>query len=95
MLTVNDVEGVWEATMKGNAEAYVDVLFGFVPNREPIETELATCEAIWGEYKDILSWGLRDWTEVVPEMLSKMEKGGLTTVTEELQAQVDAFLASK
>lgn len=95
MLTVNDVEGVWEETMKGNAEAYVDVLFGFVPNREPIETELATCEAIWGEYKDILAWGLRDWHEALPEMLDKMEKAGLSTVTAELQAQVDAFLAAK
>lgn len=95
MLTVNDVEGVWEETMKGNAEADVDALFGFVPNREPIETELATCEAIWGEYKDILMWGLRDYTEAVPEMLSKMEKAGLNDVIAELQAQVDAFLASK
>ncbi len=95
MLTVEDPEGVWEETIKGNEEATLDALFGFVPNREPIETELATCEAIWAEYKDILMWGLRDYQEVVPEMLSKMREAGLEKITSELQTQVDAFLAGK
>lgn len=94
-LTVNDVEGVWEETMKGNEEAALDPLFGFVPDRTPIETEMATCEAIWLEYKDILYYGLQDYTTVVPEMLDKMNKAGLEKVTAELQSQVDEFLASK
>lgn len=94
-LTVNDVEGVWEETMKGNEEAALDPLFGFVPDRTPIETEMATCEAIWLEYKDILYYGLQDYNTVVPEMLDKMNKAGLEKVTTELQSQVDEFLASK
>lgn len=94
-LTVNDVDGVWEETMKGNEEAALDPLFGFVPDRTPIETEMATCEAIWLEYKDILYYGLQDYNTVVPEMLDKMNKAGLEKVTTELQSQVDEFLASK
>ena len=94
-LTVNDVDGVWEETMKGNEEAALDPLFGFVPDRTPIETEMATCEAIWLEYKDILYYGLQDYNTVVPEMLDKMNKAGLEKVTAELQSQVDEFLASK
>ena len=94
-LTVNDVDGVWEETMKGNEEAALDPLFGFVPDRTPLETEMATCEAIWLEYKDILYYGLQDYNTVVPEMLDKMNKAGLEKVTAELQSQVDEFLASK
>lgn len=95
MLTVNDVEGVWEETMKGNEEAALDPLFGFVPDRSEIETEMATCEAIWLEYKDILYYGLQDYTVALPEMLDKMNKAGLEKVTAELQSQVDEFLASQ
>ena len=81
--------------MQGNEEAALDPLFGFVPDRTPIETELATCEAVWQEYKDILYYGLKDYTEVIPEMMSKLEDAGLEKVTTELQNQIDAFLAAK
>ena len=94
-LTVNDVDGVWEETMKGNEEAALDPLFGYVPDRTPIQTAMATGEAIWLEYKDILYYGLQDYNTVVPEMLDKMNKAGLEKVTAELQSQVDEFLASK
>lgn len=94
-LTETDEEGVWEATMQGNEEAELDPLFGFVPDRTPIETELATCEAVWQEYKDLLYFGLKDYNEVIPEMMSKLEDAGLEKVTAELQNQIDAFLAAK
>lgn len=95
MLTVNDEEGVWEATIKGNEEAQYDALFGFVPDRSKVETELANIEAIWMEYKDILYYGLQDYTVVIPEMMEKMNLAGLEKVTAEMQTQVDAFLAGK
>ena len=95
LLTEADVEGVWEETMKGNEEATLDPLFGFVPDRSNIETEMANCEAIWTEYKDILYYGLQDQSVAVPEMLDKMNKAGLEKVTAEIQNQVDEFLASK
>lgn len=94
-LTVNDVDGVWEETMKGNEEAQLDVLFGFVPDRAPIETELATCEAVWKEYKDILNFGLEDQSTAVPQLMTKLKAAGLEKVTAELQKQLDAFLAAK
>ena len=92
--TVGSDEGVWEETMKLNDEAALDPLFGFVPDRTPIETELASCEAVWGEYKDILYYGLKDYKTVLPEMMEKLEAAGLSKVTAELQSQVDAYLAS-
>lgn len=95
LLTENDPDGVWEETMRLNAEAPLDLLFGFVPDRTPVETELATCEAIWLEYKDILYYGLRPSEEVIPEMLDKLDKAGLAKVTEEMQRQLDEFFASK
>lgn len=95
MLAVGDEEGVWEATMKGNEEAGYDALFGFVPDRTPVETELANLEAVWMEYKDILYYGLQDYKTVIPEMMDKMNLAGLEKVTVEMQKQVDAFLAAK
>ncbi len=95
MLTVGDEEGIWEETIKGNEEAGYDALFGFVPDRALIETELANLEAIWMEYKDILYYGLQDYKTVIPEMMDKMERAGLEKVTAELQTQVDEFLAAK
>lgn len=94
-LTVNDVEGVWEETMKGNEEAQLSILFGFVPDRAPIETELATCEAVWKEYKDILNFGLDDQAKIEPQMMTKLNAAGLEKVTAELQKQLDVFLAAK
>lgn len=95
LLLTTDPDGVWEETQKANEEAALDPLFGFVPDRTKIETEMATCEAIWTEYKDILYYGLQDYTTVLPEMQDKLNKAGLEKVTAELQTQVDAFLASK
>lgn len=94
-LMEDDPEDVWEKTMEGNAEAQLDALFGFVSDRTPIETELAQCEAVWGEYKDILYYGLQDYKTVLPEMMDKLEKAGLEKVTAEIQSQVDAFMAAQ
>lgn len=94
-LMESDEEGIWEKTMQGNEEAELDALFGFVPDRTPIETELATCEAVWTEYKDILNYGLDDYNTVIPQMMEKLKAAGLDTVTAELQSQLDEFLASK
>lgn len=95
LLTVNDPENMWEDTIQGNEAAGYDVLFGFVPDRTPVETELATIEAIWMEYKDILYYGLDDYKTIIPEMMDKMEKAGLEKVTTEMQSQVDAFMAAQ
>ena len=81
--------------MKGNEEPGYDALFGFVPDRTPVETELANLEAVWMEYKDILYYGLQDYKTVIPEMMDKMNLAGLEKVTVEMQKQVDAFLAAK
>lgn len=90
-----DDADIWEQTKKSNSEANLDPLYGFVADRAPIETEIATCEAVWLEYKDILSYGLQDYKTVIAEMQAKLEKAGLAKVTEEIQKQVDAFLAAK
>jgi len=90
-----DIDGVWEDTKQANADANLDILYGFAPDRTSIETELATCEAIWLEYKDILYFGLKDPSEAVAEMMVKLEAAGLEEITAEMQMQVDAFFAAK
>lgn len=94
-LTEGQDADVWEQTMKGNEDALVDPLFGFVPDNKPIETELAVISGIWTEYSTILKNGLQDHTTTVDEMMVKLDAAGLDTVIDELQKQVDAFLAGK
>lgn len=95
LVRATDAPDVWEQTMKGNEEAVISPLYGYVADRAPIETEMASCEAVWGEYKDILMYGLDDTDKAVSEMKAKMESAGIEKVIAELQAQVDAFLAAK
>ena len=95
MLGVNDEADVWEKTIQGNEEALLCPLYGFVPNRTAIETEMAACESVWVEYKDILGFGLDDPTKAVAEAKEKFESAGSAEVIAELQKQLDVFLASK
>ena len=96
ILKVGQENGVWEETIEGNATAEVDALVGFVVDRTPVETELAAIRAISLEYGTILSYGLTaDIQGTYEEMHAKIEAAGMQTVIDELQSQVDAFLAAK
>lgn len=94
-LSKGNPEDVWEQTIKGNEEAQMDALYGFIPDREVVESELAACEAVWTEYKDIMQYGLRPYQETYDEMMGKLNSAGLEKITAEMQKQVDAFNASK
>lgn len=94
-VNVADDDNIWDETKKGNDAAVIDPLFGFVPDRKPVETELATCEAVMAEYKDILSYGLKDPEPTINELMAKLESAGLEKVTTEMQTQLDAWLAAK
>lgn len=94
-VNVADDDNIWDETKKGNAEAKLDPLFGFVPNRAPVETELATCEAVMLEYRDILAYGLKEPEPTIQELMTKLEGAGLEKVTAEMQTQLDAWLSSK
>ncbi len=88
-------ESVWADTEKMNDEAVKSPLIGFVPNTESIATELANISNIDAEYKARIEYGTAPRAEYWDEYCRKLDEAGIQKVKDELQKQVDEFLASK
>lgn len=71
-------------------------LIGFTPNLKPIETKLAQVTTVCNEYGTPLGSGaLPDYQEKYEEFMEKLDKAGNQEIIDELQRQVDEFLAGK
>ncbi len=70
-------------------------LSGFIADTKDIQTELEQINAVRTEYANTLGYGVTgaDWEKTYNEFVTKLEAAGLQTVLDNLQAQVDAFLA--
>ena len=88
-------DNVWEETKKVNETAIVSNVLGFSPDTEPIKTEMASCEAVIGEYLGTLTLGAVDPEEKLPEFQKKLKQAGVDKVIEEFQKQIDEWKASK
>ncbi|MBR6747791.1 MAG: ABC transporter substrate-binding protein, partial [Clostridia bacterium] len=78
-----------------NSSACVSVNMGFLANVEKIENEIAACSGVVSEYDKQLKYGL---VEVDPSLTAFNEKlyaNGAQVIVDELQAQLDAWRASK
>ena len=79
-----------------NQSTWRSKLLGFNLDTSNISTELAQIEAIAEEYKDPLKSGsIEDCEGYMAEWESKFEVAGGNKVREEIQKQLDEFLASK
>ncbi|WP_176835476.1 MULTISPECIES: extracellular solute-binding protein [unclassified Paenibacillus] len=77
-----------------NPEALPIPLKNFKLNITPIKNELAQYDAVRNEYELALYSGASDnWENTHTAMLDKMKKAGLPKIMEEIQKQVDAYLA--
>ncbi len=70
---------------------------GIVIDITPVENEIAQLKAVYEEYHETLRCGVKGTgaEAYLQEYLDKMETAGLSKVIDELQSQVDAFLANK
>jgi putative aldouronate transport system substrate-binding protein len=77
-----------------NPQALPIPLKNFKLNVDPIKNELAQYDAVRSEYELALYSGASDnWEETHAAMIDKMNKAGLPRIMEEIQKQVDAYLA--
>jgi putative aldouronate transport system substrate-binding protein len=68
---------------------------GFRLDQEPIKSELSQFDAIRQEYElSLYSGALDNWEQLYAEMLDKMQAAGSGRILEEIQRQVDEYLAS-
>lgn len=83
----------WEKTMASYADATLSAAMGFTPDLSAVSSECEAIKKVIEEYRPRLYTGTDDPDEVIPEMLGRMEEAGLRKVIDEIQRQLDAFLA--
>ena len=83
----------WDEVKALNENALPSPILGFSMDKEPISDELDAIIAIFTAWRPALMTGA-DPT-ALDNMLSEMKDAGLQTVIDELQAQIDAWVASK
>lgn len=79
-----------------NDSAPASVLVGFVPDTTSIESEVAACAPVFEKYyKSIQTGDIKDVDATLAQVMKEARAAGYDKIITELQAQVDAFMASK
>lgn len=86
---------IWDQVKTFCEDATPSELFGFIFDSSAVKNEVANCSAIYEEYKNPLLCGAVDPETTVPELIRRMEEAGSEKIIEEMQRQVDEFLANK
>jgi len=93
-VAVNQDDDVWEQTKKMNDEAQRSPLLGFVPDLAPIQNELSQISAVNEEFS-VYKVGADAPENYWNNYMEKLKIAGQQKVLDELQKQVDKFLAAK
>ena len=87
-------EGEFEQVREYNEEALTSPLEGFELDTRMIAIEMARVELVVQKYEEALCQGiLPDWEETYREFLREMKSAGSEKIIEEIQRQIDSFLA--
>lgn len=89
-------EGEFEQVREYNEEALTSPLEGFELDTRMIAIEMARVELVVQKYEEALCQGiLPDWEETYREFLREMKAAGSEKIIEEIQRQIDSFLAER
>ncbi|NLC42707.1 MAG: DUF3502 domain-containing protein, partial [Clostridiales bacterium] len=80
------------------ATAYAHPLLGFALDNTEVSVEQAQIKAVRDEYVPVLEQGIKGvdgWRAYYDEFLEKLDQAGIDRYLEEIQAQIDAFVAEK
>lgn len=82
-----------------NNNAILTTHMGFIPDLSAIENELSACNNVISEYYDYLKYGYLESPEAVnksvDDFVAKLKENGSEKIVAEIQAQIDAWEASK
>ena len=73
-------------------DAWYPPLFGFIPNSEPVSTQVAAVSNVYNQYYNVLTYGDVDPAEYLPMFLQQLQDAGINDIIEEYQRQVDEWL---
>lgn len=72
--------------------AWYPPLFGFIPNSEPVSTQVAAVSNVYNQYYNVLTYGDVDPAEYLPNFLKELEAAGINDIIAEYQKQADEWL---
>ena len=89
-------DDTWDQIRHENETAKVDKYIGFDFDRSNIESEISQVSAVDGEYGKILGFGLdADYESLYYEMDKKRDLAGRQIIIDEIQRQLDEWLATQ
>lgn len=77
-----------------DSDAKISPLNGFIVDTKPFQVEYAQLQAIEGEYVEDLTYGVTEYGKVQADFFKKLNDAGLQKIIDEIQKQVDAFVAA-
>ena len=95
ILLDGQLDDVWEQTEKINDSAKKALLLGFSFNTGNCARELANVSSVVDEYNNGMRYGYNDPANYLDEYIKKLETAGINKIHEDMQSQVDEFIASK
>lgn len=75
--------------------ATVSAICGFRFVTEPVQAEIAACKAVEKQFETQIALGAIDPTTVIDEYRKNLETSGINKIIEEVQKQINEFLADK
>ncbi len=84
-----------EEVQKQNENAIASPAMGFIPDVTNIADQIAGCKAVFEEYKALLMTGTGEPEATVAQMMDAMRASGFDDILAEVNAQYQAWLASK
>ena len=86
---------VWEKTRRVNDEAEEPFTRGFTLNEKPIKSNVAQCNAVMGEYKNLSYGSVSDYSDKSSEYDSRLNTAGQQDIKKEIQSQFDEWYKNK
>ena len=93
--TVDQGADFWDTFKAYYGNAKEIPVLGFSYNAENCETEMGAVANVVAEYMLPLCTGAVDPDEKLPEFLDKLQAAGIDTVLDDVNAQLDEFMAAK
>lgn len=88
-------DNIWEETLKLNKSAVPSKVLGFAFDHTTVTNELAAVNAVLDQYVLSLDTGAVDPEKLMPELIEKLKAASVDKIIEELQTQLDAWVAKQ
>ena len=90
-----DPENVYEKFTEYNDTAQESPLYGFIYDTTNVKNEITAITNVTDKYKAIIENGDADPSTTLPQFNEELKSAGIDNIIEDMQKQVDEWLANK